>query len=191
MLLKVGGFSLSKSWTNSPLVYDYILNEKVDELSAKASSVFNYDDEITDKKLAQFKVLGIGLSECIGYLVPQFIDDLTERVEALGTRWTKRKIASLFAQNYDPCGYFSPVVTTSKLILQRCWREASVAMDLKKSWDMEIKDKDLLSDIQKFIDDLYKLKELRIPRLCLKESAKLRRLVIFADASQKVYGACC
>ena len=46
MLLKIGGFSLSKSWTNSPLLYDYILTQNVDELSVKAADVFNYDDEI-------------------------------------------------------------------------------------------------------------------------------------------------
>ena len=130
------------------------------------------------------------MSECIGYLMPQFLDDLTERVEALGTRWTKRKIASLFAQNFDPVGLFAPIITTSKLILQRCWKEASVAIDLKKSWDVEITNEDLLNDIRKFITELYELRSFRIPRLCLKQNAKLRRLVIFSDASQKAYGAC-
>jgi len=190
-LLSIGGFQLSKSFTNSPLVYDYIMNQKKDELSEKAYRVFNYDDEITDRKLAQFRVLGLGLSECLGYIVPQFLDDLEERVQACGPKWTKRKVASLFAANFDPCGFWAPCTTTAKLILQRCWRESSVATDLKRSWDVQITDQNLLDDINRFIQDLYLLKGLRIKRVCLKANAKLRRLVVFADASQRVYSACC
>ena len=56
---------------------------------------------------------------------------------------------------------------------------------------MELTDQDLLNDINKFITDLYLLKGLRIKRVCLKANANLRRLVVFADASQRVYSACC
>jgi len=190
-LLEIGGFHLAKSFTNSPKLFEYLQEKRVDELSAKAHAVFDYEDRELDKDLSMFKILGLGLSRDLEFLTPQFCDSVELKLKEINGRWSKRSLSSLISTCFDPLGHFAPTILFGKLLLQRVWKQASdTLVDVKKSWDLSIVDEDILQDIDKFIENIRALRDFRIPRLCINPNADEMKLVCFVDASAKSYGCC-
>ena len=190
-LLEIGGFHLAKSFTNSPKLFEYLQEKRVDELSAKAHAVFDYEDRELDKDLSMFKILGLGLSRDLEFLTPQFCDSVELKLKEINGRWSKRSLSSLISTCFDPLGHFAPTILFGKLLLQRVWKQASdTLVDVKKSWDLSIVEEDILQDIDKFIENIRALRDFRIPRLCINPDANEMKLVCFVDASAKSYGAC-
>ncbi|XP_026467582.1 uncharacterized protein LOC113371152 [Ctenocephalides felis] len=104
-------------------------------------------------------------------------------VLAIDNIQTKRKTLASIASIFDPLGFITPVVITSKLIMQQLWRE-------NKDWDEPVTE-NLLKSWQLFSKQLEILQQLTIPRqLNLFKTIEKRSIHGFADASMKAYGAC-
>ena len=103
--------------------------------------------------------------------------------KAKGLVPTKRNVLSILAGLYDPLGLASPLVVTSKILLQELWKEGF-------GWDDE------LDEIKKerwvsWIENLERAREFTLPRCVYGQlSGQLRcSLHGFADASMKAYCA--
>ena len=96
---------------------------------------------------------------------------------------TKRAILSATSSVYDPIGFLSPVILTSKMLLQELWKEDF-------HWDENLPDP-LLEVWKGWSESLMNLADLRIPRCFngLIVRPRDRRLHVFADASERGFGA--
>ncbi len=97
------------------------------------------------------------------------------------TKWTKREILSFEARLYDPHGFVSPYIITSRMILQKLWR-------LNLGWDDKLPP-DIEHQWQQWLEDLDLLPQLRIDRCISQEGVRNAELHVFCDASGKGYGA--
>ncbi|XP_072761501.1 uncharacterized protein [Anoplolepis gracilipes] len=95
---------------------------------------------------------------------------------------TKRNILASVAQIYDPLGVLGPIVLQVKIFIQQLWL-------LKCGWDEEI-----TTEIkEKWIHwktQIYKLKQLSIPRRILCDNPARIEIHGFCDASESAYDAC-
>ena len=96
--------------------------------------------------------------------------------------FTKREMLSVISQIYDPLGLLAPCVIRMKMLLQRLWLQ-------KLAWDEK-----LPSDIKniwiEFINSLSHLSDLRISRHVICNDYDSLEFHVFADASERAYGAC-
>ncbi|XP_029165344.1 uncharacterized protein LOC114936337 [Nylanderia fulva] len=69
---------------------------------------------------------------------------------------TKRTILSFIAKVFDPLGWASPIVITSKIMIQELWIR-------KYDWDSPVS-AELLEPWRKYCSEFSKLNEIRIPR---------------------------
>ena len=92
---------------------------------------------------------------------------------------TKRSILSNISKIFDPLGYFLPITARGKTLIQKLWNE-------KYEWDDEIS-QEIKLEWKNLYDDLVKLFELKFERNCVNENED-NTLVVFCDASQKLYG---
>jgi hypothetical protein len=95
---------------------------------------------------------------------------------------TKRDMLSTTSSVFDPLGLLAPCVIKMKMLLQKLWLE-------KLSWDEPLP-VDTLNVWSSIINTLPLLNQLKIPRRVVCDSYKSLEIHIFADASEKAYGAC-
>ncbi|XP_033098549.1 uncharacterized protein LOC117102405 [Anneissia japonica] len=108
-----------------------------------------------------------------------FTFDVNINIETL----TKRKILGVIARVFDPIGFITPVTISAKIKMQELW-ESGIDWDDPLPKKVEQEWKDLFKEF-KGID------QVAFPR-CLTPSKASNEvvLVIFSDASEKVFGAC-
>ena len=102
---------------------------------------------------------------------------------SITAKLTKRIIISQVAKIFDPLGLVAPIVVVGKLLLQNLW-------SLKINWD-ECLPMAYHTYWFKFLNELPKLKNLKIPRHLFNGNEKYPGVQLhgFADASEKAYGA--
>lgn len=111
-------------------------------------------------------------------------DIFTIRVEQVDItqKITKRTALADIARLFDPLGFIAPVTVTAKIFLQELWK-------LKLDWDAPLQ-QSLHSTWMKFRHDLQMLTTISIPRHVFSSAPfKDPQIHIFADASEKAYGA--
>lgn len=94
---------------------------------------------------------------------------------------TKRKVLSLIAQIYDPCGFLSPCIMTAKCFMQLLWTSGS-------TWDEPLPT-DLAQKWQFFVNDLKHVTDICVPRALMLPHIRNCDLHGFADASESGYAA--
>lgn len=124
----------------------------------------------------QSKVLGLGWNNHTDLL------HYKTQINRETTPITKRIILSHVSQIYDPLGLLSPIITFAKTLLQKCWL-------LKLDYDEPVPS-DVTALWYKFVDSMYLLKTVSIPRHIMCIDPVGIELHIFTDASQLAYGAC-
>ncbi|XP_049869686.1 uncharacterized protein LOC126369369 isoform X1 [Pectinophora gossypiella] len=96
--------------------------------------------------------------------------------------YTKREMLSIISQIFDPMGLLAPSVIQMKMLLQKLWLR-------KLSWDEK-----LPTEINvvwaDFVKSLSHLNQLRIPRRLVCDNYQTVEFHVFADASERAYGAC-
>lgn len=103
------------------------------------------------------------------------------RMKDCDSEITKRLIASLTGQFYDPLGLASPVTNEAKKFMQNAWRiglswDEPIPPDMKRAWIA-------------FYQGLEKLAEIKIPRWLGMSRAAQTQMHVFCDASNAAYGA--
>ncbi|XP_055859209.1 uncharacterized protein LOC129921419 [Episyrphus balteatus] len=163
-LLSSAGLNLRK-WTSN--VKELVEDIPVQDRELDFELPFNWSNHV--------KTLGIKwfpIDDCFSY------QNLQPSTEAT----TKRSILSTIAKLFDPLGWISPCVVTSKIIMQRLWnrgcnRDDPIPSALMKDWEA-------------FHRELPLIERLRIPRWT---HISLTNMAIelhgFCDASMKAYGA--
>jgi len=97
-------------------------------------------------------------------------------------RVTKRTASSDIAHIFDPLGILAPVVIIAKLFLQKLW-------ELKLDWDAALP-QDLHITWIRFREGLSSMHYITFPRHVLAHKITTQlQLHVFADASEKAYGA--
>ncbi|KAK7575924.1 hypothetical protein V9T40_012210 [Parthenolecanium corni] len=94
---------------------------------------------------------------------------------------TKRIVASLAAQAFDPTGFAAPVIIRAKILLQDLWREG-------KGWDDPISPA-LAEVFRSYYSEITSLSSATIPRFYNSYRGSELTLVGFCDASPRAYGA--
>jgi hypothetical protein len=89
---------------------------------------------------------------------------------------SKRSVLVLVASVYDPCGLLSLVTVRGKLILQSLWIR-------NLSWDQEIQDGSLLTEINAIRKEFASLSDVKIPRPVMTVGYLSFKLIVFCDAS--------
>ncbi|GFR13147.1 uncharacterized protein TNCT_7121 [Trichonephila clavata] len=97
------------------------------------------------------------------------------------TIYTKREVLSTIAKLYDPFGLIGPVITKSKIFLQKLWLE-------KHNWDDSLPDI-LCIEWNNFVSTLNKIENISVNRYLLTDNSKRIILLGYCDASIAAYGA--
>ncbi|XP_072159686.1 uncharacterized protein [Bemisia tabaci] len=106
-------------------------------------------------------------------------DIFSFKVEKITPVYTKRGIASVVAQIFDPLGLISPIMLKGKQFLQQLWLlgidwDEAVPLELQAQW-------------KKYTEELIKISEIRIPRHVSLINGVKFDLVGFSDASKLGY----
>ena len=88
---------------------------------------------------------------------------------------------SQISKIFDPLGYYLPVTSKGKILIQELWR-------LNLEWG-EVINSDIQNEWVKISEELNKLFEIKFDRNCINENQD-NTLVIFCDASKAAYGFC-
>lgn len=161
-LLRKGGFELRKWISNSSKLTQHL------PPSHHESPVF-----LQPSSDPLFSILGIHWSpvtDCFKY-------NFTCSSDAP----TKRKVLSLIARIYDPCGFLSPCIMTAKRFMQLLWASGI-------SWDEPL-NTELSLKWKTFVSDLKRIVEISIPRAITLPNASVCGLHGFSDASETGYAA--
>lgn len=94
---------------------------------------------------------------------------------------TKRKVLSLIARTYDPCGWITPVIFKAKAFMQSLWLSGL-------SWDEPLTPT-LAAEWNAFSQDLINVNLVALPRPIMSNSAHSFSLHGFCDASEAGYAA--
>lgn len=131
---------------------------------------------IGEDKNMPTKTLGIAWN----HHTDQFIFEVEKTEEIV---YTKRNFLRKVAAIFDPLGFLSPYILAAKLLIQEMWV-------CQVDWDSPI-DGRMKNDMEKWLEDLCQLSELKIPR-CLSyplSKSSVFSLHIFTDASEEAYAA--
>ena len=168
MLLRKGGFRLTKWLSNNPRVLQTI------PLEDRAKQVAGLD--LNREALPVERALGMRWD------IEQ--DCFTYKINPKDKPSTRRGLLSIVSSVYDPLGYASPCVLQAKLILQELTRQ-------KLGWDEPIPDEEA-QKWKSWLDELPEMEGFEINR-CVKphDFGKVTDYQIhnFADASEVAYGA--
>ena len=162
-LLAKGGMDMKKWCSNSPAVLEAIPAEHHETLQAIGN------DEL---------VKTLGIHWCTS--TDDFVITIT--FDTGTTKWTKRKIVSHIAKIFDPLGLVGPVTVQLKIFAQQLWTK-------KLHWDESLP-QSIVTIWLRFLEDLPRLSELRIPRYVFHGSDQDTEVQLhgFADASTVAYG---
>lgn len=94
---------------------------------------------------------------------------------------TKRKVLSLIARMYDPCGWIAPLIFKAKVFIQRLWLSGL-------SWDEPL-NQALALEWSSFTSDLVNVPHFQIPRLIFPPGSNSFTLHGFSDASEAGFAA--
>ncbi|GFY49252.1 integrase catalytic domain-containing protein [Trichonephila inaurata madagascariensis] len=97
------------------------------------------------------------------------------------TIYTKREVLSTIAKLYDPFGLIGPVITKSKIFLQKLWLE-------KINWDDSLPNI-LCIEWNNFVSTLKTIENISINRYLLTDNSERIILLGYCDASIAAYGA--
>ncbi|GFU92574.1 integrase catalytic domain-containing protein [Trichonephila clavipes] len=97
------------------------------------------------------------------------------------TSYTKRDVLSVIARLYDPLGLIGPVISKTKIFLQKLWLR-------KLNWEEFLPDA-IAPEWLNFVSSLKALEELKIDRYILADSYVKFMLLGYADAPESAYGA--
>lgn len=95
---------------------------------------------------------------------------------------TKRHILSEIAKIYDPLGWLSPTIITSKIFMQELWK-------LKHDWN-DIVPATIQQQWLDIRNSLFDLEEIKIPRCVIPSTPTKLILIGCSDASTKAISAC-
>ncbi|XP_011871460.1 PREDICTED: uncharacterized protein LOC105564005, partial [Vollenhovia emeryi] len=111
-------------------------------------------------------------------------DELIYTVNPIKTsnRVSKRHILSAIAKIFDPHGLLGPIILTSKVLMQECWKA-------KISWDESVPSA-LHSSWSSFVEQLELIDHLTVDRCLIINKFIEIQIHGFCDASKIVYGAC-
>ncbi|XP_050338216.1 uncharacterized protein LOC126764587 [Bactrocera neohumeralis] len=157
-ILQRGQFPLSKWHSNHP---DFMEGQTMKELSVT--------DDFTSS------ALGVTWNQRNDTLLFSFTPKQVHKSV------TKRTILSIASSLFDPLGVLSPVVITSKIIMQELWLlkldwDDSVPQHIHQAWNC-------------CLASLNSLSSLSLPRYCLLPNARDIQLHGFCDASIRAYGS--
>ena len=127
----------------------------------------------------------VDLCKVLGVQWCPFDDAFTfQIVSVLPCVLTKRSLLGVIARIFDPIGLIAPVLMEAKILFQQLWT-------LGVSWDDPVPD-DFQQQISLWLADLQSLSSFKLPRPFFPDGWDPARVVIhvFADASEKGYGAC-
>lgn len=159
-ILQCGGFQLAKFITNCPILAAEINQSEDAELA--------FPDE----------------SGVLGMRWLPRSDEL--KLKILQTppkagKITKKVVVSRVAQIFDPSGLFAPFIVLGKSLIQSLWRRGV-------GWDEKLPD-DLHKEWTEFMEAMDGIDRIRVPRWIAVTNQQSVELHVFADASEKAYGA--
>ncbi|XP_065075682.1 uncharacterized protein LOC135699370 [Ochlerotatus camptorhynchus] len=163
-LMSKGGFRLRKWVSNAQSV---LAGLAADELGTQ--STLNFDQE-------QVKALGVHWQPGPDLLGID-VSGLT-----VNGQWTRRKVYSIIAQLWDPCGFTAPVISWAKIQMQLLWVAA-------QGWDDPLP-ADLANQWTNFYQQLPALSNIKVDRHAFTNHPILIQFHVFSDASEAAYGAC-
>ena len=194
-LMKAGGMNLRKVQSNSKQLMEGI-TDNVESLNYKTSS------QNSETKLSKNETLEGDTSHVKTMVGPQQISENSSATKVLGISWdtdtdqfyfdfselihyasslpvTKCSVQKLTGHKFDPLGFLSLVMTDMKTIFQ-------ILCQKKISWDAELEG-DLLSKYYRFISELQRLSDVRIPRCLFTNHAVDYQLHGYSGASDLAY----
>lgn len=161
-ILKAGKFELRKWAANNPQ-----LLEGISESNLLSAPSVNFDNTV--------KTLGIiwkPSNDTFSYNI---------NLKTHATPFTKRKVLSTIAHVYDPLGWLSPITVTSKIFLQILWQR-------QLGWDEPLP-RDLAANWLNYMEMLFQIRDISIPRFLGTESFSNIQIHGFCDASERAYAA--
>ena len=169
-LLARGGFKLTK-WSSSSR--DVLSNIPKQELA-------------TSINLEEMPIQDLPIERTLGLRWNTETDSFRFSVSTHKTcEMTKRGVLSRLSTVFDPLGVLSPFTLPAKCLMQNLWRK-------KANWDAPLSEDDE-SVWRDWLGDLSDLQELELRRcfckdMCIGTTVQLH---VFADASEKSFGAVC
>ena len=157
------GFNLTKFLSNSHKILKSLPNS------------------ILSPKLVDLDLDKIPLERALGILWDPNEDVLKVKVLYKEVPNTKRGILSFTSSIFDPLGMISPAILESKLLIQELWKR-------NIDWD-ELIWLDILTRWNIWKQSIQNLNDVKIERWYKSFSTHPVELHIFADASEKAYGA--
>ncbi|UYV76543.1 hypothetical protein LAZ67_14001067, partial [Cordylochernes scorpioides] len=94
---------------------------------------------------------------------------------------TKRTVLSCIQRFFDPLGFFSPVLISPKVLLQKTWT-------LKFEWDAQLPT-DIEKEFRSWLYEIASLDQVVIPRCLYLDSEGDVQLHVFCDASCEAYAS--
>ena len=199
-IMKAGGMNLRKFKSNSKQLIERLnsegITDNVESLNCKTSSENSesklpknetFEDDTsyvkttvgpqqTSENSSTTKVLRM----CSDTDTDQFYFDFSELIHyASSLPMTKRSVLKLTGRVFDPLGFLSSVMIRMKTIFQ-------ILCQQKISWDAELEG-DLRSKYYRFISELQRLNDVRIPRCLFTNHAVDYQLYGYSDASDLAY----
>ncbi|XP_023947649.2 uncharacterized protein LOC112052703 [Bicyclus anynana] len=166
--LKSAQFNLRKLKSNNLKIL-----EAISPSSSKIDTILEISNSVNINTSA--KTLGLNWISDVDSLSFSISIKLRDKV-------TKRHILSVISQIFDPLGLVGPCVVEAKLIMQKLWIEQC-------SWDEEVSQAIRTSWIS-FAEALPSLNQLKVPRWVLDDNSLVHEVHVFADSSERAYGAC-
>ncbi|UYV75405.1 hypothetical protein LAZ67_13000151 [Cordylochernes scorpioides] len=120
-------------------------------------------------------------TKVLGLLWNRKTDTLNSMInpEFLPSLITRSVILSLLQKLFDPLGFYSPVMITPKILLQKTWKSAG-------GWDDPLEE-DISQELKDWYEQLSHLKDSRIPRYICVGWAESLELHVFCDASKEAF----
>ncbi|GFV41892.1 uncharacterized protein TNCV_1368511 [Trichonephila clavipes] len=121
-------------------------------------------------------------TKALGIIWNPKLDCFLFRIEQQrSTSFTKRMVLSTIVRIFDPLGLLGPIITWTKIFMQRLWL-------LELGWSDELPFKEE-KEWRRFIDSLEAVNNISIDRCIVIHRAESIELHAFSDASEKSYGS--
>lgn len=168
-----GGFEITNWITNSPKIVETL------QMDNKMVKNLNFDDDQSSER-----VLGMFYNlESDQFQFKLKFHKVDEDLLKYNRKPTKREVLRILMSIFDPIGFLGQFTVYMKILLQSIWASGI-------GWDDVLPDS-LYEKWKLWMDELPKVKELRIPR-CYTESLPIAVKVdlhVFVDASEAAFAA--